>query len=339
MTTYTDEDLDAAVAAGALDAEAARALRAHVESARRLPPADEEHFRLVTGFNDVFVVVAGGLLLVALAWIGAAWRPWFGTLLAAAAAWGLAEFFVRRRRMALPAIVLLLAFVGAVFGTVLLATSKSTGGVVGAAAVAALAAWLHWLRFHVPITVAAGAGASAAATIAFWLALAPHSTDPSWLLFVCGLLVFGWALRWDASDRERRTRRADVAFWLHLLAAPMLVHPVFTALGASGGRFDPAADGSVDAWRAAAVLALYLGIALVSLWIDRRALMVSALGYVLYAFNALLQQHGFVSLGFAITAGVVGCALLVLSAFWQRSRAATLAWLPAPWRRYVPAMR
>jgi len=84
---------------------------------------------------------------------------------------------------------------------------------------------------------------------------------------------------------------------------------------------------------------MYIGIGLVSLWIDRRALMVSALGYVLYAFGALLQNSGLVSLGFALTALVGGCALLLLSAFWPRSRAATLPWLPATWRRYVPALR
>jgi hypothetical protein len=75
---------------------------------------------------------------------------------------------------------------------------------------------------------------------------------------------------------------------------------------------------------------MYIGIGMVSLWIDRRALMVSALGYVLYAFSALLQNSGLVSLGFALTALVVGCALLLLSAFWQRSRAITLPWLPRP---------
>jgi hypothetical protein len=328
--TYTDEDLDSAVAAGVLDADAASALRRHVAAGRRLPSADEEHFRLVTGFNDIFVVVAGSLLLLALYWIGNAWHTWFGALLAAAAAWALAEFFVRRRRMALPAIVLLLAFVGAVFVGVLAATSRDTSGVVAAATIAAAAAGLHWLRFRVPITVAAAMAAVVVAVIALWLALVP-GTYVAGLLFGCGLVVFGIALRWDASDRERRTRRADVAFWLHLLAAPLLVHPVFTTLGSWGG--------GIDGWRPLAVLMMYIGIGLVSLWIDRRALMVSALGYVLYAFSALLQNSGLVTLGFALTALVVGCALLLLSAFWQRSRAATLPWLPATWRRYVPALR
>jgi hypothetical protein len=40
--------------------------------------------------------------------------PGVAGILVAAAAWGLAEFFTRKRRMALPSIVLLLAFVGGV---------------------------------------------------------------------------------------------------------------------------------------------------------------------------------------------------------------------------------
>lgn len=56
--------------------------------------------------------------------------------------------------------------------------------------------------------------------------------------------------------------------------------------------------------------------------------MVSALGYVLYAFTALLDRTGIVSLSFALTALVLGSALLVLSAFWQESRALALRWLP-----------
>ncbi len=40
----------------------------------------------------------------------------------------------------------------------------------------------------------------------------------------CGLAVFAAAMAFDISDRERVTRRADCAFWLHLLAAPLIVH-------------------------------------------------------------------------------------------------------------------
>lgn len=329
----TEDDLQSAVLAGVVSAEAAEALRQHAASRRATPVVDEEHFRLITGFNDVFVVIACVLLLVSVAWIGNAVAPWAGGFLVAACAWGLAEFFVRQRHMALPAIVLLVAFVGGLFGGFMGVTADHQG-VVGAVAalVAALGAWLHWRRFHVPITVAAG---SAALVGAVWLLLL--ETFPGlkeWLVplaLVCGVVVFYVALRWDASDTARQTGRSDVAFWLHLLAAPLLVHPLFTSLVVSG-------DG-VALGGAAAVVLAYAAIAMVSLVIDRRALMVSALGYVLYAFSALLKQYGSVSLGFAMTALVIGSALLLLSAFWHSTRAALLRRVPPQVQRYIAPLQ
>src|SRR6478736_2900017 len=69
---YTENDLRDAVAAGAISGEAADALRAHVAGARTMPMTDEETFRLVNSFNDIFVTIAAVLLLVAMAGIGGA---------------------------------------------------------------------------------------------------------------------------------------------------------------------------------------------------------------------------------------------------------------------------
>src|SRR5688572_21300480 len=117
---YSEDDINSAVAAGALSADAAAALRAHVAQTHRMPAGDEEHFRLITGFNDIFVTIAAVMILVAMAGIGQALTPYLGGppplagVLIAGAAWTMAELFTRRRRMALPSIVLLLAFVGGV---------------------------------------------------------------------------------------------------------------------------------------------------------------------------------------------------------------------------------
>ena len=111
---YSEDDLSAAVQAGVLSEETARAFRSYVAQKQRAPDVDEEHFRLVTGFNDIFVVIACVLMLASVAWLGNALAPWVGALSVSAVAWGLAEFFVRKRRMALPAIVLLLAFTGGI---------------------------------------------------------------------------------------------------------------------------------------------------------------------------------------------------------------------------------
>ena len=78
--------------------------------------------------------------------------------------------------------------------------------------------------------------------------------------------------------------------------------------------------GDTSVWQAIAVLFVYGLLTIVSLVVDRRALLVSGLGYVLFAFTTMLKQYGVVSLGFAITALMIGTALLLLSAFWQRSR-------------------
>ena len=232
---YSESDLQSAVSAGILSADAADALRAHVSTQRVTPMVDEEHFRLITGFNDIFVAIAGVLVLVGGAWIGGSLSPFLGGAAVAAIAWGLAEYFTRIRRMALPSILFLLAFAGGVFGTMValigpdggIHETETQGALILAvcAAVTAGATWLHWRRFKVPITIAAGAAACVGVVVALLVAVAPILLAKiEILLLVAGLAVFVFAMRWDMSDRERKTRRSDVAFWLHLLAAPMIVH-------------------------------------------------------------------------------------------------------------------
>lgn len=328
---YSDSDLDSAVAAGALTPASAAAFRAYVSRARQSPMVDEEQFRLITGFNDIFVSIAGILFLTGCAWAGGSVTPWLGAALVAVSSWGMAEYFTAKRRMALPSIIFLLAFVGGIFtafGTLLVPDGAvGENDRVGAAllalsaAIAVGGAWLHWRRFMVPITIAAGAAAAAGMLFLLLLVANPDAEKIMMpIILAAGLGIFAFAMRWDMSDRERITRRSDVAFWLHLLAAPMIVHPVFVMLGLTAG------DASVGV--AGVVLAIYLALGAVALIIDRRALMVSALAYVLAAMGALFKEFGAVSLNVAITALVIGSALLLLSAFWHDVRARLVQMLP-----------
>jgi hypothetical protein len=150
------------------------------------------------------------------------------------------------------------------------------------------------------------------------------------LVLFLGLGVFLFAMWWDSSDRARLTRRSDVAFWLHLLAAPMIVHPIFTLLGLTHGHINPA--------EGLAVVALYIALGLTALAVDRRALLVSALAYVLYALQALFREFGAVELNIALTALVIGSALLLLSAFWHQARAAVVKPLPEGLRDKLPVL-
>lgn len=355
---YSQQEIDDAVAAGVLSADAAAALRGHIERQRSTAIPDEEQFRLITGFNDIFVSIAAAILLFAVGWIG----QWVGQqtglvvdadgpsplapLAVAGTAWPLAMFFTAKRRMALPSILLLLAFVIGIFATVGIAMATAIGpdrlndnnllgGLIVAlsAAVSAGAAWLHWRTFHVPITIAAGAASVAALAVGLLVStLGPNPEQAKNIILgfvlLLGIGMFLFAMWWDGSDRARLTRRSDVAFWLHLLAAPMIVHPIFTLLGLTSGHISVA--------EGLAVILLYLALGLTAVAADRRALLVSALAYVLYALNELFRQFGAVELNVALTALVIGSALLLLSAFWHQARAMIVNPLPEGLRDRLP---
>jgi len=201
------------------------------------------------------------------------------------------------------------------------------------AAISATAAWLHWRRFHVPITIAAGAASVAAIAAGLLLAALGQNVEQAknvilGFVLLLGIGVFLFAMWWDGSDRARLTRRSDVAFWLHLLAAPMIVHPIFTLLGLTSGHITIA--------EGLAVIALYVVLGITAVAIDRRALLVSALAYVLFALQQLFSQFGAVELNVALTALVIGSALLLLSAFWHQTRAAIVRPLPESLRDRLP---
>src|SRR3954468_7730096 len=355
MPMYSQQELDDAVAAGVLKARDADAVRTYIEGQRTTLIPDEEQFRLLTGFNDIFVSIAAAILLFALGWIGQSigqaagivirdgadgtGPSFLAPLFVAGAAWALALYFTGRRRMALPSILLLLSFVIGVLVTSAFLLTEIIGAdrfndniplgtMVGgaSAAVAAAGAWLHWRRFRVPITVAAGAAAVAGLFVAIVVGIVQPADRQSAntlilsLVLMLGIGTFLFAMWWDASDRARLTRRSDVAFWLHLLAAPMIVHPVFTLLGLNDGRAT-VTEGLV-------VIVLYVALGLTALAIDRRALLVSALAYVLFAMQQLFQQFGAVELNVALTALVIASALLMLSAFWHQARSGIVRPLP-----------
>ena len=362
---YSQQELDDAVASGVITADAADALRAHVERQRSTAIPDEEQFRLITGFNDIFVSIAAAILLFAVGWIGQSigqstglfitdngetGPSFLAPLAVAATAWPLALFFTAKRRMALPSILLLLAFVGGVLltsGFLLVQIigpdrfneqNQLLGATVGgvAAAIAAVGAWLHWRRFHVPITVAAGAAAVAGLFLAVMIGIVQPGDSESaknlilGFVLLLGIGVFLFAMWWDASDRGRITRRADVAFWLHLLAAPMIAHPIFSLLGLNSG--------AVSIGEGLVVVGLYVLFGLTALAIDRRALLVSALAYVLYALTELFKQFGAVELNVALTALIIGSALLLLSAYWHQARRLVVMRLPANLQGRLPTL-
>jgi hypothetical protein len=309
---------------------------------------DDEEIRLVGSFGDVFVTLGLALFLAPLAYVV---NKTFGMLAMwvalLVASWLLAEFFTLRRRLALPSIVLLGVFVVAAFfacfelaaflltdphppvtqhawwhvpGFSDVSTSSVTTGLAALLSLGLIVP--HWLRFHVPVTIAAGAAVLSLATFSFGHRLADITPQAAtFLLLACGLLVFALAMHFDLADRRRVTQRADVAFWLHLLAAPMIVHPVMSLFG-----------GDASAWNdpnaATLILVVFVILALVALVIDRRALLLSGLVYAGAAISALVGASGLTGTLIPVAALALGVLVLALSAGWRPLRNAILRVLP-----------
>ncbi len=338
---YTEADLDAAIEEGVLALDDANAFRDFVAQAKNQNPVDEESFRLLTGFNDIFVAIAATLFLCALAWLGTEVHPALGGGLVAAVSLKLSAYFTGVRRMALPSIVLVFAFVLGVLGLAFFATAPvdhpfRDGEFIElrfafAALAAFLAAGVHWRLFRVPVTVAIAAGLPVACAFIVTNAARVLQSFEVEMLGLGGLSIFALAMWWDMRDPTRQSTHSDVAFWLHLVAAPLLVHPVFDFIGVLDGS-------SPGLSTALVVIGLYFIITFIALAIDRRALMVSSLFYVLYAIASLFKEFGEVEVGFAVAGMVIGCALLFLSAFWQSARSSVVSQLPAGLRELLPVL-
>ena len=338
------DDLDAAVRENIITAQQATAMRELAqrrERERAIELGHEERFRFMRGFNDVFFSI-GVLLFVG----GFAYfmpRTAFGFAGTAVVVWALAELLVARLRLVLPGILLAAAFVVFVFAAsvqlpveswlgmqvefrrlptaigILQALQFYPGGPLMFAAravVAAAAAGVFYWRFKLPFALLplAASLVVAATGVASFLAPQAAAGSDTVVLLLCGLGVFAAAMGFDASDRERLTRRADCAFWLHLLAAPLIVHSVISlvssplagAIGRPAGLLTP----NMNTQLALAVAIIVAVLAVVAVLIDRRALLVSGLAYLGGAIGYALTGSG--PRG---DPGVVAATLIILGAF------------------------
>jgi hypothetical protein len=335
-------DLEAAVAKGVLDRSAADGLTEFLIQNRdeAANDPDEERLRLITGFNDIFVTIGIALFLGALNYLLSTSGALASGAGVAIAAWGLAEVFTKRKRMALPSIVLLIVFVVSSAGVShsLFAPASSLfsffdysnlpGLPYGLAAVAASV--IHWLRFRVPITIAAFAAGLAITAVAMVETIKSGFVfEQTSLVFIpIGLAIFAVAMKFDMSDRNRMTQRTDIAFWLHLLAAPLIVHSIVYPL---------LNESAMSTGAAIAILALFAVLSFVALAIDRRALLVSSLLYLGYASSQILTWSGVASENLGLSVLIVGGTVLTLSVAWQPMRRLVLKMMPEAIRLRVPA--
>lgn len=352
-------DIRAAVAAGVLNERQAASLTALAHSrrgARENLAAGDEPFELFRGFNEIFIIT--GLLILATGWAGlgvwvvASAPETFRTTLATysivtvAIVWLLSEYFIRRRRMVGPAILLSLMFAATAafaftqwLAQVFMLAREDYSSLIVPGLLTVAAILVFWLRFKVPFAMALIALGLFATAL---LAAATRAGTPAGLseifLFsgsggfgaitlALGAATFAVAMVFDGSDPHRVTRRSAQGFWLHLVAAPMIINTVALSLLQSGSD-----QANI------AILVLMALFAVIAVAIDRRSFLLAAIGYivtVILTLNPITQDQGFAWLILAL-----GAFLVALGAFWAPVRAALVAVLPlGRLRRFLPPTR
>lgn len=357
-----------------------RAVALTPEAGRADDEGDEENLRLVGGGNDLFVTVGTVLLSAGFFFVLTTLLPgqtfWIAGILAVFA-WGLAEIVTRQHRMKLSSSVLALIFMAAILVALALQVEASFGirkpetiwqllalrqtasragylflggGIIAAA--------IYFWRFRVPII--AGAIAIAFTLLAFLQtaiilydsvttgAIAPPRLEDVpellraalYMPLICGLIVFATGVAFDIYDRDRRKIWSDCAFWLHVVSAPMLVHPLFimaTGQNVVFGHIAPDANATVM------LTILILGFLYVALAIDRRSLLVPTLAYfgslgIYYLVNSASDSTGVPP--FALILVVVGALIILFGAGWQRIRRIVVKpTLPAAVIRRLPPLK
>lgn len=332
---------------------------ADVERSDAKPSVDDQ-MRLVGGGNDIFVTVGIILLFSgALFALQSVFAPGDNLIwvIMAISSWLVAEIVTRQKRMRLSSTLLALVFVVAAFSllTETLSASISIPSQINAFSLMALrseagqvalilgggliaAAAVYFFRFKVPVL--AGVIAIAVTGLGFLGAIvfyhdqlisgAVAAPIPEQLAdvvanaliipLVCGLLIFAVAVALDLRDRERQTVWSDCAFWLHVVSAPLLVHPLFilsTGQEVLSGQIEPGISASI-------LLGLMITtFVIVALAIDRRSLLAPTLAYfgsvgIYYLINGAANTTGIPP--FALILIVIGAVVILFGAGWQRIR-------------------
>jgi hypothetical protein len=314
---------------------------------------ESEAPRFIRGFHDVLITIGIIVALLGLGGLASVYAVIPASVL-------LAEILVRRQRLALPAVVLTIAF-SIACGIGILPLFDDAGATLSEdwfpvilLATTSVATFLFFWRFKAPIALAAGFVAGyGAAVAALMILMVKYNGDEKFFpthplmlasfLGVFALLVFGTALRFDFADRLRLTRRSDVAFWMHLAAAPAILYTIMACIYLDGaqGWFST----STSLMQAVVIVIAVLVLMLIGIVLDRRAFVTSGLLSFGYAFRILLTEGGFSrlisstdTLAFIVLLAI-GIIVLSLGIGWQPLRRIVVAALPEPVARLVPPIR
>ena len=321
----TEDDIRAACDADIIDAKTAEQLNAFIRSRRSR--TDDEPVRVFSGFAEIFVSL--GLVIAIIGATTLSWGNsegfWPPVLTLAVCCALLPVYFVKRKRMVLPGIVLAIGWSIAVALCINHLLGDWQNDHLRFVALMMAAALVAWYAVHkVPFTLFL----TSMAVLAFLLSFVPDIENPilvqDWktafsltggttapfLTLLFGIGATTAAMLFDFADPRRIGNASACAFWLHLAAAPAIVNTVAWTAWSSGGN-----------WAALFTAMALVPILLFALLIDRRSFAAAGTiwGGVLLA--QVFDQNAWILL-------VLGLAVVLLATFWSGLRSMMFAALP-----------
>lgn len=302
--------------------------------------------RFVRGFHDILITC--GLLIASFGL--AALVGGVGVLVGA---WLFSEILVKRQRLALPAVILTLAYFFGLASFIFPYLSEQfsrftfeTNVMLGIGSIAFMLFPFYW-RFRVPIALSMMIISCVGFAMAMLLLIASHMLQVnelyenapimfSLVLLLGALMIFISALWFDQRDLTRVKRWSDVAFWLHLVAAPNLLFSLITLFIADQNTLFWWFD-TPTLYESAIVLACVFAMLFIGIVIDRRAFVTSGLISFIAAVGALFNELE-LEWGDATSVAllVVGLFVLTFGVGWTFLRRFILGLLPQQLCTYLP---
>ena len=283
----------------------------------------EEPLKFIRSFGDVFIAL--GIILLVIA-VNMSELTGYYYLLPAAGFVAVAEWLVRVRRLALPGIAILLAILFFVNKAIELDQANAAVLRLGLLSLTSL---LFYLRYRMPFSLLP----LAASLVAMVINQIGFDVIEYPIIFVgLGLVVFVVAMWFDSQDTNRQSHLSDSAFWLHLLAAPLIVHGAMVSMLIND-------QGWLQSINKELLIVLFFsGFFLIALLIDRRAMLISTQLYVIYALTQLLQDQLDSSQNIMIyILMALGLFVIFFGTYWYKTRRLVFGFLADSLiSRYIP---
>jgi len=263
-----------------------------------------EQLKFIRSFGDIFIAL--GVLLLTFTSNQLAVNTTH-QLIIVAVFFLLAEWLVGYKRLVLPGMVILLSilyFVNAIVDATNPAYESLDVFLI------IISGLVFYLRYKMPFSLYPVAVGSIYLSIEL---SGINVIQHPYIFILLGIAVFIVAMWYDSHDTRRITSLSDNAFWLHLLAAPLIVHGVMVSLFLT--KYGGLQTNSLY------ILLLFTLFFFIALFVDRRAILVSSFAYALYAVFKFAYQQFFQidNLTLFIFMGV-GIFVIFFGTYWYKVR-------------------